>query len=268
MSCHEARTLLHAFVDDELDLVRSLDVQNHLDTCPACAREHEAHRALRAALRDDTLYFRAPEGFSMRVRSALRAQGATEHAADRRGFAAWADTVGAFLRMPWAWLPAGAMAAVLVMTAVTIWRFGLTTPGPSTDELLGQEVIASHVRSLMASHLTDVPSSDQHTVKPWFSGRLDFSPPVRDLADQGFALVGGRLDYLAGRPVAALVYERRRHIINLMVWPASRVPDRPVAAATRQGYHVIHWIQGEVSYWAVSDLNEGEMREFVGLIKR
>jgi len=262
MSCQETRVLLHAFLDDELDPVRSLGVQGHLDACRDCAREHAAHRSLRAALRDQALYFRSPQGLESRVRAALGSQGAIE----RR--AGWLGAAGAFLRMRWAWLPAGAVAGLLAVTVIIIGRFGAPPPGPLADDLLGREVVASHVRSLMASHLTDVPSTDQHTVKPWFNGRLDFSPPVKDLAGEGFALVGGRLDYLAGRPVAALVYQRRLHVINLMIWPAPGGPDRSPTVALHQGYHVLHWTQGGMSYWAVSDLNENEMKEFVGLVQR
>lgn len=261
MACQE-RVLLHAFLDDELDPVRSLGVQRHLEACPDCAREHAAHRSLRSALRDEAMYFKSPEGFESRVRASLGSRVAIE----RR--AGWLVAMGALVRMRWAWLPAGAAAALVAVAFITIGRFGAPPPGPLADDLVGREVVASHVRSLMASHLTDVPSSDQHTVKPWFNGRLDFSPPVKDLAAEGFALVGGRLDYLAGRPVAALVYQRRLHVINLMVWPAPGQPNRDLAAAPQQGYHVLHWTQGGMSYWAVSDLNENEMKEFVGLLQR
>jgi anti-sigma factor RsiW len=262
MSCQETRVLLHAFLDDELDPVRSLDVQRHLDACPGCAREYAAHRSLRTALRDEALYFRSPKGFERRVHAALGSQGAIESGMGGQG------AVGGWLRMRWAWLPAGAAAALLAVTVFTIWRVVVLPPGSPADDPLGREVVASHVRSLMASHLTDVPSSDQHTVKPWFNGRLDFSPPVKDLAGEGFPLVGGRLDYLAGRPVAALVYQRRLHVINLMVWPAPDEADRSPTAATSQGYHVLHWTQAGMNYWAVSDLNENEMKNFVELIQR
>lgn len=261
MNCQENRVLLHAFLDDELDPVRSLDVQSHLDECPDCARKHAAQRSLRSVLRDEVLYFRSPVGFETRVRMALGSRRAIERGEGPLG------AMMASLRMRWAWLPAVAAVAILAVSLVTIWKFGAFPRGESANDL-GQEVVASHVRSLMAGHLTDVPSSDHHTVKPWFNGRLDFSPSVKDLKEEGFALVGGRLDYLAGRPVAALVYQHRLHVINLMVWPAQGDPDRSPAAATRQGYHVSHWTQGGMNYWAVSDLNEDEMKQFVGLVQQ
>jgi anti-sigma factor RsiW len=262
MSCHEIRDLLHAFLDDELDPVRALSVQRHLDACPECAREHAVHRSLRASLRDEALYFRSP-----RVsRDASAPPSARTAEVEHR--AGWLGAAGALRRVRWGWLPAGATAAALAVTVIAIWRFGSLRSGAVADDLLRQDVVASHVRSLMASHLTDVPSSDQHTVKPWFNGRLDFSPPVKDLAAEGFPLVGGRLDYLAGRSVAALVYKRHLHVINLMVWPSPGEPDRPPTATPQHGYQVLHWTQGGMSYWAVSDLNQNEMKEFVGLVQR
>jgi anti-sigma factor RsiW len=150
---------------------------------------------------------------------------------------------------------------------------------PEADQFLATQLIASHVRSLMANHLTDVASSDQHTVKPWLDAKLDFAPPVVDLSSEGFPLVGGRLDYLANRPVAALVYQRRKHFINLFVWPAETGADTTTRSAgnkqrsltlkaiSRQGYHLLHWLDSEFNYWAISDISAEELQEFEQLFE-
>ena len=140
---------------------------------------------------------------------------------------------------------------------MSLWRSAVTHGDAMPDE-----VVDSHVRSLMASHLFDVESTDQHTVKPWFLGKLDFSPPVADLASIGFPLVGGRLDYIGGRPVAALVYERQRHTINVFVSPALNDVVTRANVESLRGFHIHHWVHDRMSFWAVSDLNEAELTEF------
>ncbi len=228
MSCQERRDLLHGYLDGELELAATLEIERHLQSCQSCARAYDNQRILRSAIRSSAPYYKAPALLRRRVR-------------------------------PAAWIaPMGIAAAIAVMLAGT-WVALRPPPG---RELIAQEVVSGHIRSLMANHLTDVPTSDRHTVKPWFLGKLDFSPDVKDLAGQGFPLIGGRLDYVAERPAAALVYRRGGHIINLFVWKSEDIsPGRE----SRRGYNLEHWSRGGLAYWAASDLNEKELRQFAGM---
>jgi anti-sigma factor RsiW len=242
---------MHGYADEELDLVRSLEMERHFRECAACARAKERIRALRTAMSTSLPYFEPPTGLERRLRARLRAKSPQEVRIRR-------------FSIPWKW---AAAAAVLVLVTAGVWRVTLMSRHSDSTGILAAEAVSSHVRSLMAAHLTDVPSSDRHTVKPWFSGKLDFAPAVSDFSGQGFILAGGRLDYLDGRPVAALVYQRRQHVINLFTWPAPEAPDSEVQAAERQGYHALHWTQGHMNYWVVSDLNNRELAEFTHLVR-
>ncbi len=252
MNCDDAISLVHGYVDGELDLTNALALERHLSQCAACSRRYENVRTLSSVLRDGALYYEASPALQRRVRRALRQSSESRSLGGLRA------------RFSWGWLAAAASAAILVVVLAggLLPRFTAGT----IDTRISQEVIASHVRSLMADHLTDVLSSDQHTVKPWFAGKLDFSPPVKDLAAEGFPLVGGRLDYIERRPVAALVYRRRKHTINLFVWPEEGAPSPPRAENTPHGYNLINWNENGMTYWAVSDLDATELAEFAKLV--
>ncbi len=245
MDCRQTQNLMDGYLDGELDLVNHLEIERHIASCPACREIFESRRALSGAIRAHATYHAVPAATTARVRAALDRTGASTRVTfkpSRRWFS----------------LAASAAFAAVIGSGVTYWY-----AQPSPDELLAREAVASHVRSLMvAGRATDVSSSDQHTVKPWFNGKLDFSPPVLDLTGEGFTLVGGRLDYLANRPVAALVYRHRQHVINLFIWPDAGNADQPLRAQLHQGYHVMHWTQAEMNYWAVSDLNPTDLRTF------
>ena len=249
MNCHETQRWLTGYLDGELDLVNAVAVEEHLKTCARCAQAHANQQALQAAIRGARLYAPAPIALQQRIQTSLRQ-------ADTSARAPWA------VRRRWY-----SVALALACVAVLVWGLGRVWVVPAADDRLAVEVLNSHVRSLMTDHLTDVVSSDRHTVKPWFAGKLDFSPTVEDLAGQGYPLTGGRLDYVDGRLVAALVYQRQRHSINLFSWPAPQATDTTAAAEIRQGYHVIHWTQAGMTYWAVSDLNADELQAFVQLVQ-
>jgi anti-sigma factor RsiW len=248
--CDDARPLIESYLDGELDLVRNLEMERHLEQCPACGPKCEDARELRLAIRAEVPYFRPPRGFETRVRERVRKESGEKP-----------RTVPA----SWQWIGVAAALALVVLLSARVARIWT---GPSQEALLTQEIIAGHVRSLMANHLTDVASADQHTVKPWFHGKLDFAPPVVDLASEGFPLVGGRLDYVDHRSVAALVYQRRQHYINLYVWPATGKADTSEKQETRDGYNILHWTRAGMTYWTISDLANNEMERFADLLQK
>lgn len=192
------------------------------------------------AIKRHATYHRAPDLLRQRVLNSVRASNKP-----RRNFR---PLVGAL---------AASIALAVALSAILVQRSGRDT--------VEEQIFASHVRSLQVDHLMDVASSDQHTVKPWFAGKLDFSPPVRDLREQGFTLEGGRLDYLDGRSVAALVYRRHQHVINVFVWPQSSAPAENSSA--REGYNMLRWSEGGFAFWAISDLNLTELRELARLLQ-
>ena len=249
MSCQQTRELIHGYVDGEVDLVQSLEIEKHFSACEACAQNYKALRSLRSALSDGALRYEPSQSFEDRLRSALRRETKPQ---PRPGM------------LRWRWALAGMSFVGMV---VAIWAIAAIVARPSAGNVLAQEIVSSHVRSLMADHLTDVPSSDRHTVKPWFEGKLDFSPPVKDLSPQGFSLNGGRLDYIGDRPVAALVYQRRQHLINVFVWPSTEAGDVREKASVRQGYNLISWTNAGMTHWAVSDLNLAELQQFTQLLQ-
>lgn len=244
MNCAQIQSYIECYADGELDPVTSVGVEKHLHECATCARTLEELNAFRLLVKSSAPYHRAPDGLANAMRARI---GLNSDAAQSR--AHW-----------WQWLRPVALVA---STAVITWFTALQVQGPSKDEALVKEIVASHARSTLTGHLTNVASSERHVVKPWLSSKLDFSPPVFDLTAEGFPLIGGRLDYVDGRAVSALVYRRRQHVINLFIWPADGETEATVAPAlSKQGYQVIHWTRGGMMFWVISDLNAGELKTF------
>lgn len=246
MDCKQVLELLPAHMDRELSVRESIEIDMHLSGCAACQAEYAKQRAVRAAVSRHASYFPAPGDLESRIKAALP----SPDRIPRR-------------KRAWNWFNAG--AALVAVTAIA-WSVNLYLALPTANDRLAEEVVSEHVRSLMLNHVTDVPSSDRHTVKPWFAGKLDFSPPVHDLAAEGFPLVGGRLDYLDRRPVAALVYRYRQHWINLFVLPASAGQEATPQSRSQQGYHLAYWTHAGMAYWAVSDVEPAELGRFRDLV--
>ena len=246
--CLERELLLHGLADGELDAANALIMEEHLRSCSGCAATFGEIIRQKKLFKNAGLRFDASPALRDRIRAAIAAEGEEEVLPARPSFK--------LLRSPRSWFPQAGIAFSAAALAASLLLFvSSQNPAPSLDD----ELVAGHVRSLLASHLTDVPSSDQHTVKPWFLGKLNFAPPVVDLSKKDFPLIGGRLDYIGGRVVAAIVYKRHGHVINLFVWPAGKQQAVP---ETAEGYHLLSWTRGGFSYAAVSDLNPDELHEF------
>ena len=265
MNCEEATKLMDGYLDGELDPITSQTIEQHLRECRNCDQAYKMHGSLIRALGNATPYYKAPAELRERIQSSLRKE-IGERPTQNGGQNSRSlfprkqpEPRTILLRTSWNWL---ALAAAILLAAIIGWNLLPRLQRPGADQLLATQLIASHVRSLMANHLTDVASSDQHTVKPWLDAKLDFAPPVVDLASEGFPLIGGRLDYLDNRPVAALVYQRRKHFINLFVWPAAPDATRTPKIITRQGYQLLHWADPDFNYWAVSDVSANDLQTF------
>lgn len=253
MTCAQTREILSAYVDGELPPDLAMETAEHLSACAECGRDYEAMLATVRTAREGLARHHAPDVLRARIRASLREE---QPSAVKR-----VPVARRTWHVPWRTL-AAAVVIVVASSGLT-----LLAGNRRAAEPVAQEVLASHIRSLMPEHLTDVRSSDQHNVKPWFNGRMDFSPAVPRLEDQGFPLLGGRIDYVHGRSVAVVVYGRRQHVINVFSWPVGADGDsRPVPRA-RNGYNLVSWRQDGVEYWAASDLNAPELRQFVALFR-
>ncbi|KJC41351.1 anti-sigma factor [Bradyrhizobium sp. LTSP857] len=241
MTCDEAKILLHALLDNELDAGHAREVEAHIASCPACAAELAAQREMQRVLADTKLRYTAPAGLRARIEASLpQPQRQPSRRSVLRGFA-MGSAVSA--------LAASGVVAVVLRQ--------------DDQQRILSEVVSAHLRSLQAGHLIDVVSTDQHTVKPWFNGKLDVAPPVIDLTAQGFTLVGGRLDYIDARAIGAVVYKRRQHVVNLFVSQTSSTEHRPPKTQTMQGFNCRRWGERGLNFWAVSDIGNDELTEFV-----
>ncbi len=247
MGCDRIRALLPLLVDGALHQPRRFFVDRHVAGCPDCGSRLEELQSIQAMIRTKLPFHRAPPGLAARIGATLPREAPPPH------------------RRPWFRLPAfgiagGGIAGAVAGVALTL----VILQGPAREDAAVKSVIGSHIRSLMAEHLTDVATSDQHTVKPWLSARLDVSPPVRDMAELGFPLLGGRLDYVDGHKGAAVVYRHAKHIINLFAW-ATPGRDAGFAEQAHQGFNVVSWRRDGIAYYAVSDLNANELAAFARL---
>lgn len=249
MDCQEVRDLLGAYADNELGLADAARLNRHLQSCAACCAELASLRALGHALRTEDAYHHAPQALRARIAATLALPSAAPQPQAPRG---WMGLAGGW----WAQAGTGVVAMGALALAAALWL-----QRPAAPEPYAQEIVASHVRALLSGHPIDVVSTDQHTVKPWFNGRLDYAPPVLDLAAQGFPLAGGRVDYVGGRQVAVLTYHYRKHPIDLYVLPAGAASET-APAQPLEGYALAHWQAGGMRCWAITDAAPEALRAF------
>jgi anti-sigma factor RsiW len=270
VNCQEIRELMDGYLDGELDPITSQKIEQHLRDCHKCEQAYETHTVLAHAISRGAPYYKASIELRQRIQSSLRdaigAKGARTAARENHmlGTPPREQRRPVLPAIPWNWL---GLAAAVILAAIIGFNVLPRLRQPTADQFLATQLIAGHVRSLMANHLTDVASSDQHTVKPWLDTKLDFAAPVVDFSGEGFPLIGGRLDYLDNHPVAALIYQRRKHFINLFVWPATPDASKAQKAITRQGYNLLHWADADFNYWAVSDVSATDLETFKQLFE-
>lgn len=244
MSCELTQNVLHGYLDGELDAARAADFERHLISCAECVTALEAHENLHSSLQRAALYERAPASLRQKVQAEL-------------GTRTRASVIPMRNPAPWRWL---AIAATLLLAVSLGWRLLPGLGGNRGGSELASAIVDAHLRSLQPGHLEDVQSTDQHTVKPWFDGKLDFAPPVHDFVNEGFPLQGGRLDVIRGRTVAVLVYARRKHLINVFVWPTAE-PDSEARSGSQLGYHWLEWRKSGMEFHAVSDVAPEDLAE-------
>jgi anti-sigma factor RsiW len=262
MRCDHARERIGALLDGELSNGQRQSVADHAETCPACARYRDELKGLSTRLA--VARERAPQGLARRIQARLAVEEQSEMAEIVAGHTA-PKSFAARMHAVTGWAPALRQIAALLVVAVlsvsgTWWQMQLA----NNQELITRDVLAAHVRSLIQDNTVQVASNDQHNVKPWFAGRLEFTPVVKDLSTDGYQLVGGRLDYINGKRVAAIVYKKRLHQINVFIWPSN--DSAPVKIETVDGYNIASWSRGGMAFRAISDLNAGELRELPGLL--
>jgi len=243
MTCEEAEILLHALIDGELDAGHAREVEAHIAGCASCAASFVAYRKMSQAIARADLRYTAPPALRRRIEASLPKPQTLSRRSVLRGFA----------------MGSAAGTALSALAATGLVAIVLRS---DDEQRIMSEVVSAHLRSLQAGHLTDVISTDQHTVKPWFNGRLDVSPPVIDLTPQGFTLVGGRLDYIDGRAIGAVVYRRRQHVINLFVSQTANAERQAARIETIQGFNIRRWRERGLNFWAVSDIGADELAEF------
>jgi len=254
MNCAEFEVLLHALIDGELDAGHARDVEAHVADCAGCGEKLAAFRTMHEVMSAAPLKETAPAHLRNRI-EALLATPASRVVSIRQFMQ---PTRRSFF---------GGFAMGSALSAAVAASLVLTVIRRDQQQTIAEEVVSAHIRSLQAGHLMDVETSDRHTVKPWFNGRVDVAPPVVDLTAESFTLLGGRLDYIDGEPVAAIVYQRRKHVINLFVAQHLGAHTRTIADSI-QGYNVRHWSQDGLDFWAISDLASDELNEFVQKIAR